>query len=214
MITPDQIRAARALKNWSQSELANRTGLTAPTIANIELGKQKPSAQTIQRIALAFETANIEFLEGEGVRKSTGYVATYNGREGFAQFFDDIDETAQNIDNGEFLVSNVNERDFVQWENQDLINRHTKIIDNSNIKYRILTLQGDDYFPAKSYAEYRWVPKEQFYSVPFYVYGTKVAIIGFEENDVNVFVIKHPYIAQLCRRQFNEMWEHAVLINS
>lgn len=61
LITADQIRAARALKNWSQTDLAERTGLAVPTIANIELGKQVPGKNTIEKIIDAFSIGGIRF---------------------------------------------------------------------------------------------------------------------------------------------------------
>lgn len=68
LITADQIRAARALKNWSQTDLAERTGLAVPTIANIELGKQIPGKNTIEKIIDAFTLGGIDFTD-RGVEK-------------------------------------------------------------------------------------------------------------------------------------------------
>lgn len=61
LITADQIRAARALKSWSQTDLAERCGLAVPTIANIELGKQMPGKNTIEKIIDAFTIGGIRF---------------------------------------------------------------------------------------------------------------------------------------------------------
>lgn len=212
MITADQIRAARALLNWSQTELSVRSGLTTPTIANIELGKQTPSSTTLQRIYDAFDVAGVEFLDGEGVKKRTGHIQTYRGRDGFQKFYQDIDSTALSTGSGEFLVCNVDERDFLKWLNDESLYRHYATINRTSIAYRILIAEGDDYMPGKNFtAEYRWTPNDQFYSVPFYVYGKKVAYIGFEENDVTVFVVENDVLSQLCRRQFDEMWERSII---
>lgn len=214
MITSDQIRAARALLNWSQTELSVRSGLTTPTIANIELGKQTPSSTTLQRIHDAFEIAGIEFLENDGVRKRAGKMYTYSGREGFNKFYQDIDATCIAMGTGEFLVSNVDERDFLSRLGEEATYHHYKAINQTSITYRILIVEGDNYMPGKNFnAEYRWTPDDQFYSVPFYVYGNKVAYISFEENDVNVFVVENAFLTNLCRRQFNEMWDRALIPN-
>lgn len=212
MITADQIRAARALLNWSQTELSVRSGLTTPTIANIELGKQTPSSTTLQRIFDAFDVAGIEFLDGEGVKKRTGQMYTYRGQEGFQKFYQDIDSTALSLGTDEFLVCNVDERDFLKWLSDESTYRHYATINRTAVTYRILIVEGDDYMPGKNFtAEYRWTPDDQFYSVPFYVYGNKVAYIGFEENDVNVFVVENSFLSQLCRKQFEEMWERSLI---
>lgn len=74
MITGCQIRAARALLNWSAVELAKNAGLGVATIRRIELTDGLPSsnAQTLQALRRAFERAGIEFVgspdDGPGVR--------------------------------------------------------------------------------------------------------------------------------------------------
>lgn len=212
LISPDQIRAARALKNWSQTELAERTGLAVPTIANIEMGKQSPGKNTLEKIISAFEAGDIEFTDYEGVRKKKPNILAFEGVEGFQAFIRDTDNTAFTNKNSEFLVSNVNEQDFVKWEGGHVLNSHTQTILESGVRYKIIIAEGDSFMPAESYAEYRWAPKEQFYSIPMYIYGDKIGIIGFEEDTVNVFVIEHPFIAALCRRQFYELWDRTIKV--
>ncbi|MGB1077611.1 MAG: helix-turn-helix transcriptional regulator, partial [Bdellovibrionales bacterium] len=62
MISRDQIRAARALLGWSQSKLASSSGFTTPSIANIELGKQNPTVDTLHIIQHTLESAGVEFM--------------------------------------------------------------------------------------------------------------------------------------------------------
>jgi DNA-binding transcriptional regulator YiaG len=63
MITGIQIRAARAILNWSSEELARRVGSTRPTIHRIETTEGVPStnAKTLLAIKEQFEAAGIEF---------------------------------------------------------------------------------------------------------------------------------------------------------
>ena len=74
MTTIRQVKAARALLGWSQSDLARHSGISEPTIARLEsvdgeLGGRK---ETERKIRAALETNGIEFIEengtGEGVR--------------------------------------------------------------------------------------------------------------------------------------------------
>ena len=66
MITPAQIKAARALLGWGQKQLAYECRLSAPTMSNIELGKYTlPKNLDIVRWKL--EDNGIEFIDG-GVR--------------------------------------------------------------------------------------------------------------------------------------------------
>lgn len=71
-ITPPQLRAARALVDWSREELANRADTTARTIARIEAGETAPRQSTLETIRTALETAGVQFIPenggGAGVR--------------------------------------------------------------------------------------------------------------------------------------------------
>lgn len=75
MITPGQIRAARALLGWKQSDLAAVSGISEISIKNIERGATDPRASTLNAIQTAFAGAGIVFLDpgdtrdgGPGVR--------------------------------------------------------------------------------------------------------------------------------------------------
>jgi len=67
MITAKQIRAARALAGWRQSDLAERSGLAEITVRKLEKGDSDPRASTIRRIEAAFAKAGIT-LDERGVR--------------------------------------------------------------------------------------------------------------------------------------------------
>lgn len=75
MISPAQIRAARALVGWKQSDLAARSGVSQVSIKNIERGATDPRLSTITAIERAFFDAGVLFLDaleskagGAGVR--------------------------------------------------------------------------------------------------------------------------------------------------
>ncbi len=80
MIESSQIKAARAMLDWSQQTLADKSGVSLPTIKRIEsAGPGRSSLDTINAIKMALETAGIEFIPenggGPGVRlreKSAG----------------------------------------------------------------------------------------------------------------------------------------------
>lgn len=67
MITVEQLRAARGLLGWSQSELAARAGLSLPTVKRLEAGfGPRVSDEARGRLQSALETAGIEFIEENG----------------------------------------------------------------------------------------------------------------------------------------------------
>jgi transcriptional regulator with XRE-family HTH domain len=69
VITIEQIRAARGLLGWSQSELASRAGLSVPTVKRLEgMFGPKVSDAACAKLREAIEAAGIKFIdEGGGV---------------------------------------------------------------------------------------------------------------------------------------------------
>ena len=67
MITIEQIRGARGLLGWSQSELANRAGLSLPTVKRLETGVgARVSDEARNRVQRALEIAGIMFISENG----------------------------------------------------------------------------------------------------------------------------------------------------
>lgn len=72
MITPRQIRAARALLGWSQQQLADKAIVSLNAVTRLERGVVDPRLSTITAVEKALTKAGIEFIDagekGEGVR--------------------------------------------------------------------------------------------------------------------------------------------------
>ncbi len=210
LISTAQIRAARGLLNWSQSDLADRTGISATSIGSIENGNTHPREQTLVTIQRVLERAGVDFLPDQGVRVRQLQLRTFSGRQGFIDFYDDIYETLK-ADPGEVFVSNVDEREFVKWLG-DYAERHiARMNEIKGVSYKILIREGDEYTPGASYAEYRWMPRDLFSSVPFYIYGGKSALLLFGP-DVRVIVMNYPEIRDAFRIQFLDIWDRSVRV--
>jgi len=73
VITIQQLRAARGLLGWSQSQLAARAGLSLPTVKRLEGGfGPRVSDDARKKLQRALEGAGVEFIDenggGPGVR--------------------------------------------------------------------------------------------------------------------------------------------------
>ena len=74
MISSSQLRAARAMLNWSASDLADKAGASRNTIQRLEQMDGVPASrtQTLMEIKRVFEEAGLEFIgtpdNGPGVR--------------------------------------------------------------------------------------------------------------------------------------------------
>ena len=66
MITPEQCRAARALLDWTQRELAARANLTDVTIREFERGKSRLKDSTAQLLRMVFENGGVAFIDANG----------------------------------------------------------------------------------------------------------------------------------------------------
>jgi transcriptional regulator with XRE-family HTH domain len=206
----NQIAAARALLGWDQKDVAEKVHLSVAAISKIEKGENKGKIETLERIEKAFSDAGVEFTNYDGVRKKPSGIITHMGREGFAEFIWDVYETTK-AQGGEICVSNIDEALFTYWLGTEVDNAYmAKMQELKNFTFKILIKEGDYNFTASPYAEYRWVPKEQFLSVPFYVYGDKLAFLLFRE-DVTIHVMDNADIAAAQRMQFNIAWDNAII---
>ena len=73
MISPRQIRAARALLGWSQQELADKAIVSVNAVLRVERSQVDPRVSTVTALQKALNKAGVEFIsaaddKGEGVR--------------------------------------------------------------------------------------------------------------------------------------------------
>ncbi len=73
MLSIEQLRAARGLLGWSQSDLAARAGLSLPTVKRVEAGVGPRVSETARtKLQRTLESAGVEFIDenggGPGVR--------------------------------------------------------------------------------------------------------------------------------------------------
>lgn len=208
-ITTAQIRGARGILNWSQQDLSDRTDISTTSIGSIEKGTTKPRANTLKIIQTAFENNGIEFIEPDGVKRRSDEIRIFTGRSGYLDFFEDVYETLAQHPGSEVLVNNVDERRFVKLHG-DQASYHVSQMDKlEDITYKVLLREGDNFFALNDWAEYRWLPKTHFSSVPFYSYGKKLAIILFD-TEPKIIVIDHVAVSEAYRVQFMGIWENAI----
>ena len=78
MLTPAQLRAARALLGWSRDDLAAKSGVAAVTVKGFEYLGADSKISTLQKMRRALEAAGIQFIDedadgGAGLRFRTGW---------------------------------------------------------------------------------------------------------------------------------------------
>jgi transcriptional regulator with XRE-family HTH domain len=70
----EQIRAARALLGWTAAELAERSGVSYPTVQRMDAARGMVSGrhETVEAIRKALEAGGVQFLESGQVAVGPG----------------------------------------------------------------------------------------------------------------------------------------------
>ena len=204
-ITTAQIRGARGLLNWSQSELSRRTGISTTSIGNIEAGNTQARESTLKLIRQAFENSGIEFIGTEGIRAKNEVIDIYEGQTGFVNFFDNVYQTLLSTE-PRIFACNIDESVFKKWASHTAEAHLARMKKIPGLVCKVLLREGDTNFIASEYAEYKWLPADLFSSVPFYVFSNKLAIILFDEHP-KIIVLNNSSVAEAYKLQFLGLWE-------
>lgn len=205
MITIKQIKAARALLEWTQEDLARSSGLSLPTLANIERGSTVPRQDTLQKIQTAFEDANIEFLEPMGVQLAAErlQVKVWSGRESAIKLWQDLMREFSDMRGGDVLFCGVNERQWSDKYPKELKPYIQKMV-SFKANYRLLLCEGDNFIIGNP-TQYRQISKELFAQNPYCIYRKKIALITWGPPQ-RIILIENQTIAETFRLQFESSW--------
>jgi len=72
MLTSAQCRAARALLDWSQQQLADAARVGVVTVRQLESGAAQPRNSTVDVLTRALESAGVQFLADGDVAAGSG----------------------------------------------------------------------------------------------------------------------------------------------
>lgn len=195
-LEPAQVRAARALLNWSSKDLAERVGMSVNAINMIETGKTRPLSSNIAAIIEAFTAAGIEFLPNSGVAKRDDTLRIIRTGDPYLQMLDDVFHTLKHGD--EVLFSFVRNRLSSEAViASDLRLRH------AGLTFRTLIEEGDDFclYPVR---EYRCIPSIHFQNNTQLIYGDKVG--SMIDGNRMALIINNADFAQTQRKVFNLIW--------
>jgi transcriptional regulator with XRE-family HTH domain len=212
-LTGKQISAARALAGLTAAELAERAGLSRDAIMKIEAGTVKPRDGTIADITAAFAALGIEFTEHNGVRQKPEGMDLLAGKEGLIQFLDLVYQYLSQK-GGEVCVTGIDENQWIDVHDEGSaphIDRMNKLVaERKDVEFLCLCKEGTSQPVTDSYTKYRWQARENFNSVPFYLFGDYLAIIVFESDpSPTIFLIRSAVAANAYRQQFKQMWDAA-----
>lgn len=206
MIDYRQIRAARALLNWSQSDLACASGLATSSVKNIESQNGSARKETLDQIFDAFDHNGIEFVPGHGVRMKNHIVSVHDDKRATTALLDDIYTHVLSAQPREVCILGLDEGFSVETDGLLLLASHIERLTKAGIRERILICEGDTRF-LNAPDSYRWLPRQYFTrNAPIYIYGDRVAIHSGSLRRRTVIIEARP-LAQHMRMLFDLLWD-------
>ena len=208
MISIRQIDAALGLLGLSRSDFAAEIGLNKSTFNSYFTGKSSIPSGRLGAIQKWFEGAGIVFTEQGGVNPNTADILTYEGKQGFQAFMDDVYETAKS-EGGDIYLFNSRPRLWHEWLGEEWYDMHSKRMkalgDKLNVK--ITVEEGDDVLILKS-AQHKWFPKGLYKNKIFYAYGNSLAFLDFKEDSLKIIVIKQKEFTDIFRVLYDVAWKN------
>ncbi|MBO5997187.1 MAG: helix-turn-helix transcriptional regulator [Alphaproteobacteria bacterium] len=208
-ITPEQIKAARALLSWSQADLAKHSGYSVPAINNIEKGGYETRSATILDVVQAFEEHNIEFIDG-GVRNAIESIRIkcYEGQEAFVQLFRKITAAFDN-DDGEMLICGIDEKFLMENFPHEVEKFQTRLSANPNAKVRILCQRSQSNGLTFKNFQKKVVPNN-VPLLPLFIY--KNCVLSFLlKNPALVILTYSSSLYKVYVEYFNHLWKDSSL---
>ena len=210
MIDFRQIRAARALLNWSQADLARAAGMAASSVKNIESETSTARRDSLGLIHNAFDCNGVEFLPSSGVRFKNQIVAVHDGKRATTELLDSIYAHVQTSPDREVCIIGLDETFSVETDGAQMLANHIERLTKAGVKERILICEGDTRF-LNAPESYRWLPPQYFTrNAPIYVYGDRIAIHSGSLKRRTV-ILEQKALAQHMRMLFSLLWDHASL---
>ncbi|MDH5723705.1 MAG: helix-turn-helix transcriptional regulator [Alphaproteobacteria bacterium] len=209
-MSPEQARSARAFLNMTLKDVEKDTQIKVYSISRFENEQGKLSSDNAKILEHYYKKKGVEFTNKNGIQPvEASTVIQLEGQLGFFEFMEDVADTIDKT-GGEICVSGVDELLFEKWQGnraEAYLSRMARIRKKNNFISKIIVKQGDYYYTASAYAEYRHINEEYFASTPFYVYGDKLSMITFDENNVTIYTIENKKLADAQRKHFNSVWE-------
>lgn len=213
VVHASQIKAARAMLDWSRRDLARLTGLGHTTIRRLESGDVSPRDATNSIIQQVIENAGLELIDGEGVRRRSDEVTIFKGRDGLDQFFDNITRTIRKKKGGDVTIM-IKSLDLLiqalRMTSEDNLKQLNALGAIANVKCLFSELPKSSFIAPPTF-EYRITHRENIGPASYFIYGDKYAnpLVEFGKTPQYV-VFSIPITAQSHREHFSLLWNNAL----
>ncbi|NCO04434.1 MAG: helix-turn-helix transcriptional regulator [Alphaproteobacteria bacterium] len=201
MITPTQMRAARAMLDVSQGHVAEYLGIAANTLSKIESGQSDVSGTRLTDIQRFYEREGVEFTENDGVKRNLNpifFIETDTHEETYLKILEDVSEQLKGHKNPELLIMYSDDK-----VSSKKVNDKYRQMRNEGIKMRQLIEEGNTYMMGPL-EEYRYIKKGFFINRVTLVYGDRIA--NETSNVLRASIRVDPINAEIQRNTFNMLW--------
>lgn len=208
-LSPSQLRAARALLNWSRAELAKRSGISEPTLHRFENGENEPNKKTLDKLLTVFDKHSIEFSDNHGVRFKPKNIEVFDGADRVDAFYDYNYEELLRC--GGDVCADIYDETVLRKlrKNPEVHRKRMKdLCDRGLITVRVLTTKCD--FNTYGYIQFRRPLQQTDSPVGYYVFGESIALVSYvDETSPHIVVIRSAPLAEGYRQSFNIAWKNA-----
>ena len=201
MINAEQIRAARALLDWSTGDLAQQTGLTVNGLNKIERGHVQPQRETLETIKRSLENAGVEFIGERGVALRLDNYRLLEGSGCYLTLLDEIYHVMRDRQDGEVL-SICTDDSVSPPEVVAAIQRWH----DAGIKCRFLSHEKATRFDFPL-SEYRLISSQLFKNSVMIVYNSRIATL--RGTNASVLIVNDKDQADMLRGLFEMIWRQA-----
>jgi transcriptional regulator with XRE-family HTH domain len=196
-----KLKAARALLNWTQEQLAEVADVSIASVRKIETDETIPTGRTQAKILRVLEKQGITFT-AKGLEKNDFpiyFTQGDNHEEAYLKLLEDAFEHLKEVKNPELLIMYADDR-----VSPPSVNNIYRKMRSEGIKMRQLIEEGNTYIIGPL-NEYRYVPKGFFINRVTLVYGDRIAN---ETSDACQGVIRvDPINARIQRNTFDILWK-------
>ncbi|MDD3182759.1 MAG: helix-turn-helix transcriptional regulator [Alphaproteobacteria bacterium] len=210
LITPSLVKAARALLDWQQADLARASSVSLTAVRAYENNLRSPRPSTVQALQDTLEQKGIEFLVGGGLRliDDMTSVIRFSGPDFTRKLNEDIYASVRDPQS-EILTVSADEGmwrrvphmrqandEYLAWcEKTGMLLRHKMLIPEGDYTFN---------FPRQVY---RALPHELVGKICYTLYADRLTLILWKRRQV--IVLRNKAVVETFRNQFMYLWRLA-----
>ena len=195
-----QIAAARQLLGWSQADLAEKAGVSKPSIIRMEKDLYSVKDDMRRSVEMAFIQDDVEFIDS-GTRINKKIVTIIEGDDCYLKLLDDVEKALIGTDKYMFLSG----ADETRSSNE--VTQRTREMLKKGILMRFLIRENDTHIMG-NIQQYRWMEEQLFIDSDVkVVYANKTAYLVYRADKPQIILIEDTNIAEENKRMFSFIWK-------